>query len=90
MKRIVITFGLISGAILSVMMAATVPFMDKIGLGDGGSVAGFNNGSGETLLPRFTPPFTYGKRGTRKSGGGGPAAPSKPEPKSKSPFSQKD
>ena len=31
MKKIVLTFGLISGAILSVMMAATMPFHDKIG-----------------------------------------------------------
>ena len=31
MKKIVITFGLISGAILSLMMVATIPFMDRIG-----------------------------------------------------------
>lgn len=31
MKKIVLTFGLISGAISSVMMVATVPFADKIG-----------------------------------------------------------
>ena len=31
MKRIVLTFGLISGAILSAMMLATLPFMDVIG-----------------------------------------------------------
>ena len=31
MKRIVLTFGLISGAIMAVLMLATVPFMDRIG-----------------------------------------------------------
>jgi len=31
MKRVVLTFGLISGAILSVMMLATMPFHDAIG-----------------------------------------------------------
>ena len=31
MKRIVLTFGLIAGAILSVMMVITIPFHDQIG-----------------------------------------------------------
>ncbi|HEU4934318.1 MAG TPA: DUF4199 domain-containing protein [Pyrinomonadaceae bacterium] len=31
MKRIVLTFGLISGAILAAMMVATIPFVDQIG-----------------------------------------------------------
>lgn len=31
MKQIVITFGLISGAIVSLMMLVTVPFADRIG-----------------------------------------------------------
>src|SRR5262249_18426614 len=31
MKKIILTFGLISGAISSLMMIATVPFQDKIG-----------------------------------------------------------
>ena len=31
MKKIVLTFGLISGAVLSVMMLLTLPFMDRIG-----------------------------------------------------------
>jgi amino acid transporter len=31
MKRTVWTFGLIAGAIMSVMMLATIPFMDRIG-----------------------------------------------------------
>jgi hypothetical protein len=67
------------------------PFMDKIGLGEGGNVSGFNNGDGEAcVLPRFAPPFSYGKWGEAKNRGVGPRAPSKPESKPKSPFSQKD
>jgi hypothetical protein len=33
MKKTVLTFGLISGAISSLMMVATIPFADKIGFG---------------------------------------------------------
>src|SRR4051794_9724156 len=40
MKRIVWTFGLIAGAVLSVMMLLTVPFMDRIG-NDHGEVIGY-------------------------------------------------
>jgi len=39
MKKIVWTFGLIAGAILSVMMIATLPFMEEIG--DAGAVIGY-------------------------------------------------
>ncbi len=42
MRRIVLTFGLISGAILSIMMAATVPFIDRIGF-DRGAVIGYTS-----------------------------------------------
>ena len=35
MKKTVLTFGLISGAILSAMMLATLPFMDTIGFNRG-------------------------------------------------------
>lgn len=35
MKRIVLTFGLIAGAILSAMMAITMPFHDQIGPNNG-------------------------------------------------------
>jgi hypothetical protein len=31
MRRIVLTFGLIAGAVLSAMMLVTIPFMDRIG-----------------------------------------------------------
>lgn len=40
MRRIVLTFGLISGGILSVMMLATMPFHDAIG-NDAGMVIGY-------------------------------------------------
>ena len=40
MKKIVWTFGLISGAILSVMMLLTLPFMDSIGF-DRGMIIGY-------------------------------------------------
>ena len=33
MKKTILTFGLISGAIISVLMIATVPFADRIGFG---------------------------------------------------------
>lgn len=40
MKKTVLTFGLISGAILSVMMLVTVPFQDAIGW-DRGEILGY-------------------------------------------------
>jgi len=42
MKKTVLTFGLISGAILSVTMLATLPFMDAIGF-DRGAVIGYTS-----------------------------------------------
>ena len=42
MKKTVLTFGLIVGAILSAMMLATVPFIDKIGF-DRGEVIGYTS-----------------------------------------------
>jgi Protein of unknown function (DUF4199) len=35
MKKTILTFGLISGALSSLMMLATIPFMDKIGFDKG-------------------------------------------------------
>jgi hypothetical protein len=43
MKRIVLTFGLISGAIMSGMMLATVPFLDRIIDSDFGAVIGYTS-----------------------------------------------
>jgi hypothetical protein len=40
MKKTIITFGLISGAVSSLMMLATVPFADRIGF-DKGLVVGY-------------------------------------------------
>jgi hypothetical protein len=42
MKKIVLTFGLIAGAILSAMMVATLPFLDSIGF-DRGEVIGYTS-----------------------------------------------
>lgn len=40
MRKIVLTYGLIAGAILSVLMVATMPYMDRIGY-DSGMVIGY-------------------------------------------------
>jgi len=40
MRKTVLTFGLISGAILSIMMLATLPFLDSIGF-DRAEVIGY-------------------------------------------------
>ncbi len=40
MRKIVLTFGLIAGAILSVMMLLTLPFQDQIGF-DKGAIIGY-------------------------------------------------
>lgn len=40
MSRIVLTFGLIAGAILSVMMLSTLPFLDRIGF-EKGEIIGY-------------------------------------------------
>lgn len=42
MKRTVLVFGLISGAVISAMMLATVPFMDAIGF-DRGEIIGYTS-----------------------------------------------
>ena len=42
MKKIVLTFGLISGAILAEMMFMTLPFMDSIGF-DRGEIIGYTS-----------------------------------------------
>ncbi len=40
MKKTILTFGLISGVLISVMMAATIPFADRIGF-DRGAYVGY-------------------------------------------------
>ena len=42
MKKTVLTFGLISGAILSAMMLTTLPFLDRIGF-DRGEIIGYTS-----------------------------------------------
>jgi len=64
MKKIVLTFGLISGAILSAMMLATVPFMDAIGF-DRGEIIGYT-----TMVVAFLLIF-FGVRSYRDNVAGG-------------------
>ncbi|HSL72774.1 MAG TPA: DUF4199 domain-containing protein [Longimicrobiales bacterium] len=52
MKKTVWTFGLIAGAILSAMMLATMPFMDRIGF-DTGEVIGYTTLVAALLLIFF-------------------------------------
>lgn len=40
MKKVVLTFGVLSGLVSSAMMAGTVPFMDRIGF-DKGAIVGY-------------------------------------------------
>lgn len=42
MKKIVLIFGLISGALMAIFMFATMPFIDKIGF-DKGVIVGYTN-----------------------------------------------
>jgi len=64
MKKTVLTFGLISGAILSLMMLCTLPFIDKIGF-DKGEIIGYT-----TMVLSFLLVF-FGIRSYRESVGGG-------------------
>lgn len=64
MKKIVLTFGLISGAILSAMMLATLPFHDAIGF-DRGYIIGYT-----TMVLAFLLIY-FGIRSYRDNVGGG-------------------
>jgi hypothetical protein len=64
MRRTVLTFGLIAGGILSVVMLATIPFMDRIGF-DHGEVIGYT-----TMVAAFLLIF-FGIRSYRDNVGGG-------------------
>jgi hypothetical protein len=64
MKKTVWTFGLISGAILSVMMLITMPFVDEIGY-DRGMIVGYT-----TMVLAFLLVF-FGVRSYRDNVGGG-------------------
>ncbi len=64
MKKTVLTFGLIAGAILSLMMVATMPFMEKIGF-DRGMIIGYT-----TMVLAFLLVF-FGIRSYRETIGNG-------------------
>ena len=64
MKKTVLTFGLIGGAIMAAMMFATLPFMDKIGF-DKGEIVGYT-----TMILAFMLVF-FGIRSYRENVGGG-------------------
>jgi hypothetical protein len=64
MRKTVLTFGLISGAILSIMMLATLPFMDSIGF-DRAEVIGYT-----TMIVAFLLIF-FGIRSYRDNVAGG-------------------
>ena len=64
MKRIVLTFGLIAGTILSLMMIITIPFHDQIGF-DRGMIVGYTS-----MVLAFLLIF-FGVRSYRDNVGGG-------------------
>ena len=64
MKKTVLTFGLIAGAILSVMMLLTIPFMDVIGF-EHGMTIGYT-----TMVLAFLLIY-FGVRSYRDNAGGG-------------------
>jgi hypothetical protein len=64
MKRIVLTFGLISGVLLSAMMVGMMPFIDQIGM-DRGMVIGYT-----TMVLAFLLVF-FGIRSYRETVGDG-------------------
>jgi hypothetical protein len=64
MKKVVLTFGLISGAIFVAMMVTTMPFLDRIGF-DNGEIIGYT-----TLVVAFLFVF-FGIRSYRETVGNG-------------------
>ena len=64
MKKVVLTFGLISGAVSSLMMLLTLPFLDRIGF-DRGEIIGYT-----TILLSFLVVF-FGVRSYRENVAGG-------------------
>ena len=63
MRNIIVRYGLISGGLLSVMMATTVPFIDKIGF-DNGAILGYT-----TMVLAFLLVY-FGVRAYRDANGG--------------------
>jgi hypothetical protein len=64
MRKIVLTFGLIAGAVLSVMMLLTIPFQDQIGF-DRGALIGYT-----TMVLAFLMVY-FGIRSYRDNAAGG-------------------
>ncbi len=64
MRKIILTFGLIAGAILSAMMLLTLPFMDQIGF-DKGEIIGYT-----TMVLAFLMVF-FGVKSYRENVAGG-------------------
>ena len=64
MKKTVLTFGLLSGAVSSILMLATVPFIDRIGF-DRGVIVGYT-----AIVLSFLLVF-FGIRSYRENVGGG-------------------
>jgi hypothetical protein len=64
MKKTVLTFGLIAGAILAANMLATIPFVDKIGW-DKGAILGY------TVIVLSALMVFFGVRSYRENVGGG-------------------
>jgi hypothetical protein len=65
MKHTVIKYGLISGALISLMMMLTIPFHDQIGFGTSGMVVGYT-----TMVLAFLLVY-FGVRSYRDTVGGG-------------------
>src|SRR5438045_4232605 len=65
MTKTVLTFGLISGAVISVMMLLTIPFHDAMGFGIAGLIVGYT-----TMVLAFLLVF-FGVRSYRDNVGGG-------------------
>src|SRR6266571_7461645 len=65
MKKTVLTFGLISGAVISVLMLLTIPFHDAIGFEIGGLIVGYT-----TMVLAFLLIY-FGVRSYRDNIGGG-------------------
>ncbi|HXN21676.1 MAG TPA: hypothetical protein VOA41_02915 [Candidatus Dormibacteraeota bacterium] len=64
MKKTVLTFGLISGAVSAAMMLATMPFADKIGW-DKGEILGY------TVIVLSSLMVFFGVRSYRENAGAG-------------------
>lgn len=64
MKKTVVTFGLLSGGVSSLMMLLTLPFIDRIGF-DRGAIFGYT-----AILMSFLLVF-FGVRSYRENAGGG-------------------